>query len=88
MKVKLVPTLVTCGILWAVTTASQAAAGPPRGPSHFVPNSQAFWDFSQNWTTNYGPAYRDTVLAPSNFLACTGQLPCAFTPDPSPCHAG
>jgi hypothetical protein len=87
MKAKLVHILVTCGILWAVT-AGQAAAGPPRGPSHFVPNSQAFWDFSQNWTTNYGPAYRDTVLAPSNFLPCTGQFALCFHSgaEPLPCR--
>ena len=86
MKVKLVPTLVTCGMLWAGTAASQA--GPPRGPSHFVPNSQSFWDFSKNWTTNYGPAYRDTVLAPSNFLPCTGQFALCFHSgaEPLPCR--
>ena len=67
MKTKLVKILATCGMLWAVIAAEQAAAGPP-----FVPNSQSFWDSSQNWTTNYGPAYRDTVLAPTNFLECTG----------------
>ena len=68
--------------LWAVTPANQAAAGPP-----FVPNSQSFWDFSQNWTTNYGPAYRDTVLAPTNFLECTGQFALCFHsgPEPLPC---
>jgi hypothetical protein len=59
---------------------------------HFVPNSQEFWDFSKNWPTNFGPAYRDTVTALSNFLPCTGKyalcaesepepLPCRVTPD-------
>jgi hypothetical protein len=88
MKAKLVLTLVTCGMLWAGAAASQDAAGPPRGPSHFVPNSQAFWDFSENWTTNYGPAYRDTVLAPSNFLECTGQFALCFHSgaEPLPCR--
>ena len=55
---------------------------------HFVPNSQAFWDFSKNWPTNFGPAYRDTVLLPSNFLPCTGQYAlCAESgPEPLPCR--
>jgi len=59
---------------------------------HFVPNSQRFWDFSKNWPTNFGPAYRDTVTAASNFVPCTGKyalcaesgpepLPCRVTPD-------
>jgi hypothetical protein len=56
--------------------------------THFVPNSQQFWDFSKNWTTNFGPAYRDTVLAPSNFLPCTGQYAYCFKsgPEPLPCE--
>ncbi|MCI0409251.1 MAG: hypothetical protein L0191_11950 [Acidobacteria bacterium] len=88
MKTKLVLGLVMCGMLWAVTAASQDAAGPPRGPSHFVPNSQSFWDFSKNWTTNYGPAYRDTVLEPTNFLPCTGQFALCFHSgaEPLPCR--
>jgi hypothetical protein len=55
---------------------------------HFVPNSQAFWDFSENWTTNYGPAYRDTVEQVSNFLPCTGQYALCFSsgPEPLPCE--
>ncbi len=67
---------------------TNGAAGPPRGPSHFVPNSQSFWDFSKNWTTNYGPAYRDTVLEPSNFLQCTGQFALCFHSgaEPLPCR--
>ena len=88
MKAKLVLSLVTCGMLWAATAASQDAGGPPRGPSHFVPNSQSFWDFSKNWTTNFGPAYRDTVLEPSNFLPCTGQFALCFHSgaEPLPCR--
>jgi hypothetical protein len=57
------------------------------GSGHFVPNSQAFWDDSKNWTTNFGPAYRDTVEEPTNFLPCTGQFAlCAESgPEPLPC---
>src|SRR5271168_1020219 len=57
------------------------------GGKHFVPNSQSFWDNSKNWTTNFGPAYRDTVEIPTNFLPCTGQYAlCAESgPEPLPC---
>jgi hypothetical protein len=66
---------------------TNGAAWHPRGPIHFVPNSQSFWDFSKNWTTNYGPAYRDTVLEPSNFLECTGRFALCFHSgaEPLPC---
>jgi hypothetical protein len=55
--------------------------------THFVPNFQRFWDFSKNWTTNYGPAYRDTVLGGTNFLPCTGKYALCFHsgPEPMPC---
>jgi hypothetical protein len=55
---------------------------------HFIPNSQEFWDFSKNWTTNFGPAYRDTVLKPSNLVPCTGQYALCFSsgPPPLPCR--
>jgi len=85
-------------LFWAVTIYAKAygalpdASDPPGGEVHFVPNSQEFWDFSKNWPTNFGPAYRDTVNAPTNFVPCTGQyalcaesgpepLPCKMTPD-------
>jgi hypothetical protein len=75
-----------------VVTPNQAVADDKDGSDHFVPNSLEFWDFSRHWTTNYGPAYRDTLEVPSNFLACTGQfalcansgakpLPCKLTDD-------
>ena len=87
-------------LLFALGAISKRAyCGPPNAANfdigrqiHFVPNSQEFWDFSKNWPTNFGPAYRDTVTAPTNFLPCTGQyalcaesgpepLPCTVTPD-------
>ena len=54
----------------------------------FVPDWRPFWDNSKNWTTTYGPAYRDTVLTPSNFLACSPQFALCFHsgPEPNPCH--
>ena len=76
-------TMLACGLLWVVLGFSPGALSQSR----FVPNSQAFWDFSANWTSNYGPAYRDTVLARSNFLACSGQFALCFHsgPEPYPC---
>jgi len=66
---------------------------PPSGGNiNFVPNSQAFWDNSKNWTTNYGPAYRDTVLtSPTGgpyFVPCTGTYALCFHsgPQPLPCE--
>lgn len=66
--------------------ANDSAAGA--SAAHFVPNSQAFWDFSKNWSTNYGPNYRDTVEKASNFLPCTGQYALCFSsgPEPLPCR--
>jgi hypothetical protein len=82
------------GMLLGLSVVGARAQAPTDGdtPVHFVPNSQAFWDFSKNWSTNYGPNYRDTVEAPTNFLPCTGvfalcassgpaPLPCRLSPD-------
>jgi hypothetical protein len=88
-RIRLVIGGLLCGIL----------AGAPEARAldfffpliHFVPNSQAFWDNSKNWTTNYGPAYRDTVERPDAFVKCSGRyalcfhsgaepLPCRLTP--------
>ena len=75
--------ILICGLLWGVLGFSTGALSQSR----FVPNSQEFWDFSMNWTTNYGPAYRDTVEARSNFLACSGQFALCFHSgaEPLPC---
>ena len=86
--------IVAAAMLSSVCFFSTQApsAPPPNGQNHgshthFVPNSQAFWDFSRNGTTNYGPAYRDTDLAATNFLSCTGQYALCFEsgPEPLPC---
>jgi hypothetical protein len=63
--------------------APDAVSGP-----HFVPNSQAFWDFSKNWTTEYGPAYRDTIEKVENMVPCTGRYALCFQsgPEPFPCE--
>ena len=93
-KMRPLITVVATGILASICLVSTGAysAPPANGPNHgkhtyFVPNSQEFWDFSENWTTNYGPAYRDTDLQGSNFLPCSGQYALCFEsgPEPLPC---
>jgi hypothetical protein len=55
---------------------------------HFVPNSQRFWDDSKHWTTNFGPAYRDTIEGIKNLVPCTGRYALCFNsgPEPLPCE--
>jgi len=84
MKAKLALVLAVSAIVCAAG-ANRAAADPRH---HFVPNSLGFWDFSKNWTTNYGPAYRNVVIdGRTNFLACTSQFALCFHsgPRPLPC---
>ena len=61
---------------------------PSNWLEQFVPDSQVFWDNSLNWTTNYGPAYRDTLTKGSQFLACSSQFALCFHSGqyPLPCH--
>jgi hypothetical protein len=67
--------------------SSTAAQGVNLYGPQFVPNSQSFWDSSKNWTTNLGPAYRDTVESPSQLLACSSQFALCFHSgaEPYPC---
>ena len=60
---------------------------PVNWKQQFVPDSQLFWDDSAHWTTNYGPAYRDTAISPTQMMACTGQFALCFHsgPEPFPC---
>lgn len=76
--------LLTIGL----ARANLAIAGPARSQAQFVPDSQLFWDNSKNWTTNFGPAYRDTILQPSQLLACFGKVAVCFHsgPLPYPCR--
>jgi hypothetical protein len=84
-------------LLLSLGMASPAAAHRFNFQQQFVPNSQSFWDNSKNWTTNYGPAYRDTVESPSQLLACSTQFalcfhsgaapyPCTLDPDGRSAH--
>ncbi|MGH6813094.1 MAG: hypothetical protein ACREDM_12400 [Methylocella sp.] len=92
MKIKLTPLFFILAItLFCVCALATRGYSGPRGTDseiHFFPNSQEFWDFSKNWTTNYGPAYRDTALGASSFLPCTGQYALCFHsgPKPLPCE--
>jgi len=78
--------------------SSTPAPAPAAAPFvHFVPNSHAFWSKPENWTTEFGPAYSNILLTPSNFVPCRGgpyalcyysgpssapeNLSCTLTPD-------
>jgi len=60
---------------------------PLNWKQQFVPDSRPFWDNSKNWTTTYGPAYRDTIQAPSEMLGCSTQFALCFHSgaEPYPC---
>jgi hypothetical protein len=81
--------LLVAALLLSLSAAlpAQAQSGHDAHPK-FVPNSQEFWDNSKNWTTNYGPAYRDTVLTSkadgAYFVPCTGTYALCFHSGPAP----
>ena len=52
------------GMLLGLSVVAARAQAPTDSGAfvHFVPNSQAFWDFSKR-STNYGPNYRDIAGA-------------------------
>ena len=85
MRTRQVIGLLAGMLLGLSVVAARAQAPTDRDASvHFVPNSQAFWDFSKNWSTNYGPNYRDTVENTANFLPCTGQYALCASSGPPP----
>jgi len=76
----------------STNNASSYWSDPVNWKQQFVPDSQLFWDNSKHWTSNFGPAYRDTTEGGSQFLKCTSQfalcfesgkppLPCTLSPD-------
>src|SRR5262245_56088121 len=75
--------LVSAVLLFGIAGLSTNAHSAP----NFVPNNQGFWDNSENWTTDYGPAYRDTVEEPGAMVPCDGPFALCFTsgPEPLPC---
>jgi hypothetical protein len=91
MRKRLIATLLMLIAGLSLIRVLPAIAGGYGGPNlyqpQFVPNQKSFWDNSKNWTTNYGPAYRDTVEQPSQFLACDNQFALCFHsgPQPYPC---
>jgi hypothetical protein len=93
MKAKLMmktirATLLVSALLSGIAGLSTNAHGGTRhGVPHFVPNDQRFWDNSKNWTTDYGPAYRDTIETPEDMVPCNGPFALCFTsgPEPLPC---
>lgn len=96
----LVGVLVICAAFGAGcggdTSQSPAPSAQPT-QVHFVPNSLPFWSDPANWTTSYGPAYANILLASTNFVPCRGgpyalcyysgpssgsqDLSCTLTPD-------
>ncbi len=57
------------------------------GQQQFVPNNRNFFNDSINWTTNYGPAYRDVAVKKSQFLPCDTPFALCFHSgaEPLPC---
>src|SRR5271168_1938072 len=57
------------------------------GQQQFVPNNRNFFNESKNWTTNYGPAYRDVAVKKSQFLPCDTPFALCFHSgaEPLPC---
>lgn len=80
--------LVTAALLCSFVPTQAFSIGFPFFNPPYLPDSRAFWNNSKNWTTNFGPAYRDTVEQTSNFVPCTGQYALCFKsgPEPLPCH--
>lgn len=76
--------VLVCALLFGIAAVPTDALSW----THFVPNSQAFWDFSKNWTTSFGPAYRDTIEKLENLVPCTGRYALCFDsgPEPLPCE--
>jgi hypothetical protein len=71
-----------------VLLANQAIAGSwTSPPQQAVPANKYFWDYSKNWTTNFGPAYRDTDIELTQLLPCENQFALCFHSgaDPFPC---
>jgi len=96
---QILPLLLACGMagsMAAQTLSSKSAAKPVTSfdssypldwVQQFVPSSRSFWEDSINWTSNYGPAFRDTVETPSQLLGCSTQFALCFHSgaEPYPC---
>jgi len=82
MKSRLVVFIVS-GVFWTFMIGAAFAQ-----QANLLPNSLGFWENSAHWTTNFGPAFRDTVEGVSYFLPCTAQFALCFhsgaAPDAAP----
>lgn len=87
-------------LVWGMVSSLAAQSSKPQPRStpdtqpypldwvqQFVPDSRSFWEASINWTSNFGPAFRDTVLTPTQFLGCSTQFALCFHSgaEPYPC---
>ena len=54
------------------TSSPSPTPMPTPNPVAFVPNTFTFWDNPANWTTSFGPAYSNILLANTNFVPCLG----------------
>jgi hypothetical protein len=73
--------LVTLGLALAFAglfAGRALAGGSLNNQTQFVPNDPSFWNDSKNWTTNFGPAYRDTLESIDELLPCTGKFALCF----------
>jgi len=92
--------LLVCGLPSSLAAQSpkpqhQASLPNPLPPQGYpldwvqqsVPAQRSFWEDSYNWTTNYGPAFRDTVEVPTQLLGCSNQFALCFHSgaEPFPC---
>src|ERR1700730_8935982 len=77
--------IATAAMLLMLVVASGSARAQTN--RHFVPNNINFWYDSTHWTTNFGPAFRDTILGSSYMVPCTEQFALCFHSgnDPLPC---
>lgn len=84
MKRLLTSLLVSAALLVGIAGLSTSV----HGAQNMVPNDLRFWDNSENWTTDYGPAYRDTLEKLEDMVPCTGKFALCFTsgPEPLPCE--
>jgi hypothetical protein len=79
MKKGLVGTLVVLCATWSFMVGRVFAQ-----QANLSPNRIEFWENSEHWTTNFGPAFRGTVQGASYFLPCTEQFALCFQSGAAP----
>ena len=73
MKTGLIKAGVVLGAIWSCMVGAAFAQ-----QANLSPNNIEFWENSEHWTTNFGPAFRDTIQGVSYFLPCTEQFALCF----------